>query len=90
MSETFGQWLKARRDERGLTLRDVERICSGKPSNAYICQLEGDQIASPTVAMLHRLSAALGLDFAEMCSRASVGEKPATPDFCPHCGQVIR
>ena len=89
MSETFGQWLKARREERGLTLRRVEWISNGALSNAYLSQLEGDKIDSPSVTKLHVLSAAMGLDFADICERACVGEKPRAPDFCPHCGQVM-
>ena len=88
--QTFGQWLKARREERGLTLRDVEQIAMGKLSNAYLSQLEGGRIDAPSVIKLHIISAAIGLDFADLCARACVGEKPQTPDFCPACGQVIR
>jgi transcriptional regulator with XRE-family HTH domain len=87
---SFGQWLKARRKERCLTLRDVERITSGAISNAYLSQLENDQIESPGVAKLHVLSAAYGMDFALLCEKASVGERPAAPAFCPHCGQLMR
>ncbi len=88
MSETFGQWLKATREGRGLTLRQVEAISNGRLSNAYVCQLEGDQIDNPSVIKLHALSAALAVDFAEMCERACVGEKPPEPSYCPTCGQI--
>jgi hypothetical protein len=47
-------------------------------------------VKSPTIKSLHLISAALGLDFAQVCGKAAVGERVATPDFCPTCGQVIR
>ncbi len=85
---SFGAYLKRLRTERRLTLRDVEKITNGKVSNAYLSQLEGDRIAAPSVLMLHRLSAALGVDFAVMCERACVGDTPTTrPAPCPVCGR---
>lgn len=88
MSETFGQWIKRQRESRHMTLRRVEAISNGRLSNPYLSQLEGDQIASPSVIKLYTLSAALGLDFAEVCARACVGERPPAPQFCPTCGQA--
>jgi transcriptional regulator with XRE-family HTH domain len=82
MSETFGQWLKARREERGLTLRNVEKIANGQMSNAYLSQLEGDRIDAPSVLKLHVLSAALGLDFADLCEPASA-RSPMLPTSAP-------
>ncbi len=91
MSATFGQWLKARREERHLTLRDVEKITEGAVSNAALSQIETGKIKNPSLKVLHVLSAALGLDFADLCQRACVDNPPPpTPSFCPHCGQVIR
>jgi transcriptional regulator with XRE-family HTH domain len=86
--ETFGQWLKAQREGRGLTLRQVEDITNGRVSNPLLSQLENGHIKSPSVKMLHQISAALGLDFATVCERACIGEHPPEPQFCPTCGQI--
>jgi transcriptional regulator with XRE-family HTH domain len=90
VSETFGQWLQARRKERSLTLRDVRAITNGRLSDSLLSQIETGRVKSPTIKSLHLISAALGLDFAQVCGKAAVGERVATPDFCPTCGQVIR
>lgn len=91
MAETFGQWLKARREERHLTLRDVEKITEGAISNAALSQIETGKIKNPAFITVVTLSAALGLDTHELIHRARHDNAvPPTPDFCPHCGQVIR
>lgn len=90
MSEPFGQWLKEQREDRGLTLRDVERITDGKLSNATLSMIETGRTENPSVMTLYRLSGALALDFSEICERAAVGCEPRPqPDFCPHCGRIM-
>lgn len=87
---SFGAWLAKTRKTRGLTLRDVERITEGRVSNSYLSQLEGGSIKQPSVIMLHRLAAALAVDFVDLCARACVGsEPPPPPPICPTCGQVV-
>lgn len=89
MGEQFGAWLRAHRIRRGLTLRDVERISQGMISNPYLSQLEGGQISNPSVIKLHALSAALALDFAEVCEMACADEEPkAPPPVCPTCRRI--
>lgn len=88
--ETLGIYLKRVRESRGLTLRRVEVITNGKVSNAYLSQLESGRIASPSVLMLHRLSAAYAIEFAELCELDSAGNPtPTPPPTCPTCGQVL-
>ena len=91
MSETFGQWLKARREERGLTLRDVERITEGRVSNALLSQIENGKVEDPGISKIVWLSAAYGLMANDVLERARAGNAPMpAPDFCPHCGQLKR
>lgn len=91
MSESFGQWLKARREERGMSLRDVEKVTEGRVSNAALSQIETGKIANPSVMTCAWLAAAYGLMGDELVRRAMNGNAPpATPDFCPHCGQLMR
>lgn len=51
--QTLGQFLKKIRDDKGLTLREVEAATG--ISNAYLSQLEGDKIKRPSPVWLHKL-----------------------------------
>lgn len=86
---TLGQYLKAIRESRNLTLRDVERIVEGKLSNAAISQIETGHTKEPSVKVLHMLSAAYAIDFAELCKRAAVGQRERFEyATCPMCGRL--
>jgi HTH-type transcriptional regulator, competence development regulator len=52
--QTLGQCLKAARERKRLTLRQVESAT--KISNAYLSQLEGDKIKQPSPIWLHKLA----------------------------------
>src|SRR5712692_7510335 len=52
--QTLGQVLKAAREQKRLTLRQVETAT--RVSNAYISQLEGDKIKQPSPVWLHKLA----------------------------------
>jgi transcriptional regulator with XRE-family HTH domain len=58
---TLGRRLKTARSEKGLSLRDVERV-SGVNSG-YLSQLERDEIASPGPSTLQKLATAYGEPF---------------------------
>lgn len=91
MGESFGQWIKARRQERGLTLRDVERITEGRVSNAALSQIETGKNKNPSVMKCAWLAAAYGLKGDDVLHRATAGDKPPPAlEFCPHCGQLMR
>lgn len=90
MSETFGQWLAARRNERGFTLRDVETGTRGGVSNALLSQIENGRVQHPSAVVCHRLAAFYGIDFAEMLTRAGDPNPPEQPHYCPTCGQRAR
>ena len=55
MSTALGPFLRAAREGKRLTLRDVER--SAGVSNAYLSQLESGRIKEPSPKVLHRLTA---------------------------------
>lgn len=89
--QTFGQWLKARRLELGLTLRDVERITEGAVSNATISQVETGKIERPSILVVAQLAAAYVISAEEVFERARTGNKPPPPPvICEACGQFIR
>lgn len=86
--EPFNFYLRRLRRERGWTLRDVEKITSGLVSNAYLSQLEGGKIDSPSLRIIHQLSAAYGIDFEDFAHRALNGKEPLPPvPVCPTCGR---
>ena len=84
----FNLYLRNLRKERGWSLRDVEKITNGRISNAYLSQLESGRIDAPSIAMVHTLATAYGVDFEDMCRRALVEAEPlrAVP-VCPTCGR---
>lgn len=50
----LGEYLKALRESKGLTLREVEKLSD--VSNAYLSQLESEKIKRPSPTMLHKLA----------------------------------
>jgi HTH-type transcriptional regulator, competence development regulator len=59
--QSLGQFLKAVREGKGLTLRAVERTT--EISNAYLSQLEGDKIQQPSPLKLHKLCELYGVSY---------------------------
>lgn len=86
----FGQWLKARREELGMSLRDVERATEGVISNAALCQIESGKIARPNIVIVAHLSAVYGIPSGEVFDRALAGNHYEPPRTCPACGREFR
>lgn len=51
---TYGEYFKALREAKGLTLREVEKQTD--VSNAYLSQLESGKIKQPSPITLHKLA----------------------------------
>lgn len=90
MSETLGQWLKARREELGMSLRDVERATEGVVSNAALSQIETGKIERPSLMAVVHLAAVYALPSDEIFSRALAGKHYEPPMVCPTCGREYR
>ena len=73
MAKEFGEYLKKLREDRGLTLRDVER--EAKISNAYLSQIERGERGIPNFKVLSRLSKAYGVAVAKLMEIAEQEEK---------------
>jgi HTH-type transcriptional regulator, competence development regulator len=58
----FGDYFRKLREEKGLTLRDVER--ETQVSNAYLSQLESEKIKQPSPTTLHKLAGFYGVSYA--------------------------
>ena len=58
---TLGQYLASIRNDRGLSLREVEKATEKVVSNAYLSQIEElDQIKMPSPNILHALAELYG------------------------------
>lgn len=61
---SFGSVLRQAREVRGLS--SVEAARSAAISTAYLSKLENDAVRKPSPPVLHRLSATLGIPYAEL------------------------
>ena len=75
IDETFGAWLREKRDRRGWTLRQVERLTREmygvRLSNGHLCQIEKDKRPPPTISprILFALARVYELNMLEMLNR---------------------
>jgi transcriptional regulator with XRE-family HTH domain len=68
MGAEFGGYLKKLREDRGLTLRQVEEKV--KISNAYLSQVERGMRAIPTFKILEKLASVYGVPIGDLTKRA--------------------
>lgn len=84
MGKKFGEFLRHLREQRELTLRDVEK--SAKISNAYLSQIERGERGIPNFKILNRLADAYGISVTVLIEAAEsevLGEEietNTTPD----------
>jgi HTH-type transcriptional regulator, competence development regulator len=62
--------LKGAREALGLSLREVEHKTDRQIKNAYLSQIENDQVERPSPAILYQLAEAYGLDYGDLMQRA--------------------
>jgi transcriptional regulator with XRE-family HTH domain len=67
---TLGQYLASIRTDRGLSQRDVEKATDKLVSNAYLSQIETDQIKKPNPNILHALAEVYGISYEGLMERA--------------------
>jgi len=91
MANEFGIYLKKLREDRKLTLRDVEE--KAKISNAYLSQVEQGKKGVPTIKILSRLAEAYGVPVAgimDNAEKASKNEKIDSKIANPNSNFVAR
>ena len=88
MPASFGSLLKQAREVRELSLSDAARAAG--ISAAYLSKLESDAVKKPSPHVLHQLSDALGVPYAELM-RLSGYPVPAAPDgdVAPTVGSAL-
>lgn len=57
----YGEYIKALRESKGLTLREVEK--QTEVSNAYLSQLESSKIKQPSPTTLYKLAELYGVKY---------------------------
>ena len=67
---TLGQYLASIRGDRGITLRDVEKQTNKVVSNAYLSQIENDQIKKPNPNILNALAELYEIPYEDLMERA--------------------
>lgn len=67
-NHTLGRFLRAARDAKALSLRDVER--STAISNAYLSQVESGRIKEPSPNVLFKLAELYQVDYAQLMALA--------------------
>ena len=90
---TLGQYLTSIRVDRGITLREVEKRTNKVVSNAYLSQIENDQIKKPNPNILTRSPSSTKIPYEDLMERAGfVGadagarQRPAAPPGRHLCG----
>lgn len=67
---TLGQYLASIRNDRKFSQRDVEKATNRVISNAYLSQIENDQIKKPSPNILHALAELYAVSYEDLMERA--------------------
>lgn len=78
MGKKFGEYLRKLREDRGLTLRQVEE--TAKVSNAYLSQVERGERNIPNFNVLKRLAEAYGVEVSDLTKAAEEEAKGSKVD----------
>ena len=70
VTRTLGQYLASIRQDRALTLRDVETKTDKEVSNAYLSQIENDKIKKPSPNVLHALAGVYKISYEQLMQMA--------------------
>ncbi len=73
---TLGQYLASIRTDRKMTLRQVEEATKKQVSNAYLSQIENDQIQKPSPNILHALAELYAISFEKLMDMAGYLTSP--------------
>ncbi|TAJ39010.1 MAG: XRE family transcriptional regulator [Reyranella sp.] len=68
--KTLGQYLASIRKDRRMTLRQVEEATAKEVSNAYLSQIENDNVQQPSPNVLHALAQVYAIDYEQLMEMA--------------------
>lgn len=75
--DNYGEYFKALRESKQLTLREVERATD--VSNAYLSQLESGKIKQPSPLTLHKLAGFYGVSYELLMEKVGYPVPEKTP-----------
>jgi transcriptional regulator with XRE-family HTH domain len=81
--------LKDRREQLGLTLRDVEAVTEGRISSSYLSQLENGKIKNPSAMIALTLAAVYHISAEETLSWMQEAPIFKPPELCSACGRAM-
>ncbi len=67
---SLGQYLASIRDDRDMTLRQVEEATNKEVSNAYLSQIENNKIQQPSPNVLHTLAEIYSINYEKLMEMA--------------------
>ncbi|UXH79048.1 helix-turn-helix domain-containing protein [Roseateles amylovorans] len=70
MKVTLGQYLASIRNDRKMSLRQVEEASGKEVSNAYLSQLENGKIQQPSPTILNKLAEIYGIEYTTLMELA--------------------
>lgn len=85
---TLGQYLASIRKDRGLSLRAVEERTKKQVSNAYLSQIENNQIQQPSPNILHALAELYEISFEGLMQKAGYVKPAAERETAERHGRV--
>jgi len=83
--DQVGNYFKALREAKGLTLREVEK--KADVSNAYLSQLEQGKVRQPSPLTLHKLSIVYGVSYEVLMEKVGY---PVPQSGALHAGKESR
>jgi transcriptional regulator with XRE-family HTH domain len=91
MDTSFGAQLRALRQAKGLSLRDVEVKSEKNISNPYLSQLENNKIKKPSPHILHKLADLYGVEYEMLMEAAGyLSRKETSIDVRTLAGVALR
>ena len=81
-SQAFGQQLRELRVQRGLSLREVERISVGEISSSHLSQVENGKISQPSLIFLRALGKVYNRSLADLLNELGIVD-----EYRPDTGQ---
>lgn len=70
VKQTLGEYLASIRNDRKMTLREVEEATNKQVSNAYLSQIENNKIRKPSPNILHTLAELYSISFENLMDMA--------------------
>ncbi len=83
---TLGKYLASIREDRRMTLRQVEEASKKEVSNAYLSQIETEKIQKPSPNVLHALAEIYKIEYEQLMEMA--GYIPASRSETERHGRV--